>query len=199
MPQLSAPRRGGSRIAAAAPFERQPAQQPLAHRVMPTTIINNNNIDNYNSNNINSSNNNISNSNSKNKGLKGADDQVWQEGRGAGLVRGAGLCVGEEYRRPARGELSAYRFAALLACGEAREGRCNPFCTLVAVRVLEKIAAAWTARGGRGAGSWRRRGGGRGVPRIPPRARQWRRLRLGEVSERQRRDQPRVSGCGRQT
>lgn len=145
---------------------------------MPTTIINN--IDNDNSNNINSSNNNINNSNSKNKGLRGTDDQVRQEDRGAGFVRRAARCAGAEYRRPARGELNAYRFAAPLACGEAREDRCNPFCTLVAIRVLEKIAAAWTVRGGKGAGSWRRRGGGRGAPRIPPRAREWRRRGLGK-------------------
>lgn len=78
--------------------------------------------------------------------------------------RGAGRCAGAENRRPARGEPSAYRFAALPACGGAREGRCNPFCARVAILVPEEIAAAGATSGGRGAGGWRRRAQGSAHP-----------------------------------
>lgn len=177
---------------------RDRAQQPLSPcGMLTTTINNNNNTDNYNSNNNNNyyrGQNSNSNNKRKNKRLRGTGDEQGQEDRGAGAVPHIA-----EYRRPARGELSAYQFAALPACGEAREGRCNPFCTRVAIRVPEEIAAAGASGGGRRARGCRRRGGGRGSPRIPPWARERRRRGAGEVSVRRRRDRPRVWGSGAQT
>lgn len=176
---------------------RDRAQQPLSLCGMPTTTINNNTTtDNYNSNNNNSnrSGNNSNSNTKKNKGFRGTGDEEGQEDRGAGAVPHIA-----EYRRPARGELSAYQFAALPACGEAREGRCNPICTRVAIRVPEEIAAAGASSGGRRARRCRRCGGGRGSPRIPPWARERRRRGAGEVSVQRRRDRPRVWGSGAQT
>lgn len=134
--------------------------------------------------------------------IRGSERQVTKQGRRTGESMPcccAERCAGAENRRPARGELNAYRFAALPACGGAREGRCNPFCARVAIRVPEKAAAAWATSGERGAGGWRRCIGGCGAPRIPPRARERRRRGAGEVSAQRRRARPRVLGIGTQT
>lgn len=134
--------------------------------------------------------------------IRGSEGQVTKRGRRTGEPAPccrAGRCAGAENRRPARGEPSAYRFAALPACGGARKDRCNPFCARVAIRVPEEIASAGATSSGRGAGGWRRRGGRRGAPRIPPRPRERRRRGAGEVSARRRRYRPRVSGSGTQT
>lgn len=198
-PQPSAPHRGTPRdiVARGAFAVRDRAQQPLSLCGMPTTTINSNNTtDNYNGNN-NNSNRSGKNSNSnakRKKGFLGTGDEEGQEDRKAGAVPHIA-----EHRRPARAELSAYQFAALPACGEAREGRCNPFSTRVAIRVPEDIAAAGASSGGRRARGCRRRGGGRGCPRIPPWARERRRCGAGEVPVQQRRDRPRVLGSGAQT
>lgn len=175
---------------------RDRAQQPLPLCGMPTSTVNNNIADNYNSNN-NNSNRSGKNSNSNTKRKKsflGTGDEKGQEDREAGAVPHVA-----EYRRPAGGELSAYQFVALPACGEAREGRCNPFSTRVAIRVPEDIAAAGASSGGRRARGCRRSGGWRGSPRIPPWARERRRRGAGEVSVQRRRDRQRVSGSGAQT
>lgn len=99
--------------------------------------------------------------------IRGSKGQVTKRGGRTGEpapCRCAGRCADAENRRPARGEPSAYRFAALPACGGAREGRCNPFCARVAIRVPEEIAAAGATSGGEGAGGWRQRARGSAHP-----------------------------------